>query len=248
MILLGSWVFLLVCERTVVAESNLASGSNSNVRPSARSPEFVPYFENVVRTSKTVGEAVQRFGYANPSIVYYHLRKLGVEAPLKWRLKPYVSLKRQGRVPKVIMRNRMDRAWSGALVQGEGAIVAHYSKRVDVTSLDIRVEMTDPDPVFRLCDLGGVARPQKTMPSQPRRKPKWQCVFGGLRAYRILQEILPFLFGEKLKEAKRALEFFAPAGFTKGRFGGYDVWPFDDFPLRKRGMQKKMRSMLNRSA
>jgi hypothetical protein len=127
-------------------------------------------------------------------------------------------------------------------------MVSHYSKRVDVTSLDIRVQMTDPDPVFRLCDLGGVARPQKSLPKQPRRKPKWGCVFGGLRAYRILQEMLPFLFGEKLKEAKRALVFFAPNGYRKGRFGGYDVWPFDEFPLRKRGTQKKTGSAMTGNA
>ncbi len=237
--LLGSWVFLLVCKRTGVGESESTSRDDPIVRPSARGPDFAPYFEDVVKTSKTVGQAVRRFGYANSSIIYHHLRRLGLESPLQWRLKPYVSLKRQERVPEVIMRNPTDRAWSGALVQGEGAIVAHYSRRVDVTGLDVRVEMTDPDPVFRLCDLAGVARPMKSLPKQPRRKPKWGCVVGGLRAYRILQEMLPFLFGEKLKEAIRALEFFAPDGYRKGRFGGYDVWPFDDFPLRKRGRQKK---------
>ena len=231
-----------------MGESDLRSEDDPATRPSARSPEFVPYFENIVRTSKTVGEAVHRFGYANPSIIYHHLKRLGIGSPLQWRLKPYVSLKRQERVPNVIIRKRTDRAWSAALVQGEGAIVAHYSKRVDVTSLDIRVEMTDPDPVFRLCDLGGVARPRKSLPKQPRRKPKWQCVFGGLRAYRVLQEILPFLLGEKLKEAERALQFFAPDGYRKGRFGGYDIWPFDEFPLRKRGMQKKTDSIMNENA
>lgn len=209
-------------------------------RPSARGPEFATYFENVVNTSKTVGEAVQRLGYANTSIIYHHLKRLELESPLQWRLKPYVSLKRQERVPEIIMQNSTDRAWSGGLVQGEGAIVAHYSKRVDVTALDVRVTMTDPNPVFRLCDLVGVARPPKSLPKEPRRKPKWACVIGGLRAYRILKELLPFLFGEKLKEAKRALEFFAPDGYRQGRFGGYDVWPFDEFPLRKRGQQKKL--------
>jgi len=34
------------------------------VRPSARTPEFDSYFENVVKTSNTVGEAVSRLGYA----------------------------------------------------------------------------------------------------------------------------------------------------------------------------------------
>jgi len=229
--LLGSWVFLLVCNRTGVNEPNLPSGNDLVTRPSARSPEFVPYFENVVKTSKTVGEAVLRFGYANPSVIYHHLRKLGIEAPLQWRLKPYVSLKPQGRVPAVIMQNPMGRAWSGGTVQGEGGVIAHYSKKVDVTALDVRIAMTDPGPVFRLCDLFGIARPAKSLPKEPNRKPKWECVVGGLRAYRVLQEILPFLFGGKLKEAERALQFFAPSGYHKGRFGGFDIWPRDQFPF-----------------
>jgi len=218
--LLGSWVFLLVCNRTDVGESDLPSGDGPVVRSPARSPEFAPYFENVVRTSKTVGEAVHRFGYANSSIIYHHLKRLGIEAPLQWRLKAHVSLKRQERVPTVIMKSPMDRAWSGGMVQGEGGVIAHYSKRVNVTALDVRVEMTDQDPVFRLCDLFGIARPPKSLPKEPNRKPKWACVVGGLRAYRVLQEILPFLFGGKLKEAERALQFFAPGGYHKGRFGG----------------------------
>jgi hypothetical protein len=235
MMLLGSWVFLLVCKSTDVGESDFLSGDELTTRPSARSPEFTPYFENVVKTSKTVGEAVRRFGYANPSVIYYHLRRLGIEAPLQWRLKPYVSLKRQGRVPAVIMQNQVDRGWSGGMVQGEGGIIAHYSKRVNVTALDVRIAMTDPDPVFKLCDLFGVARPAKSLPRQPRRKPNWECDVGGLRAYRVLQEILPFLFGGKLKEAERALQFFAPSGYRKGRFGGFDIWPRNQFPSRSKG-------------
>ena len=203
--------------------------------PPARGPEFGAYFENVVKTSKTVGEAVSRLRYSNSSMIYHHLRRLGLEAPIQWRLKPYVSLMRQEHVPDVIMHNEVDKAWSGGMVQGEGGIVAHYSKRTNVTGLDVRVAMTDPDPVFRLCDLFGVARPPKSLPKQPRRKPIWECVVGGLRAYRVLQEILPYLLGGKLKEAGRALEFFAPDGYHKGRFGGYDVWPRDLFPSRSKG-------------
>jgi len=46
----------------------------------------------------------------------------------------------------------------------------------------------------------------------------------------VLQEILQFLSGQKLEEARRALEFFAPDGYRKGRYGAYDVWPDDEFP------------------
>ncbi len=207
------------------------------VRPPARSPKFASYFESIVKTSKTVREAVSRLGYANTSMIYHHVKRLGIETPKEWLLKPGVRKQRQGMVPEVIMHDEVDRAWSGALIQGEGGILAHYSKRVDVTSLDVRAAMTDPDPIFRLCDLFGVARPPKSLSKQPGRKPIWDCVVGGLRAYRVLQEILPFLFGEKLKEAKRALEFFAPDGYRQGRFGGYDVWPRSEFPFRTKGMR-----------
>lgn len=205
------------------------------VRPPARSPKFAGYFVNVVKTSKTVGEAASRLGYTNPSMIYHHVKRLGIDAPPEWLLKPGVRRQRQGLVPAVIMPDMMDRAWSGALVQGEGGIVAHYSKRVNVTALDVRTAMTDPVPVFRLCDLFGVARPQSSLPKQPPRKPIWECVVGGLRAYRVLHEILPFLLGGKQKEAKRALEFFAPDGYHNGRFGGYDIWPRDQFPSRSKG-------------
>lgn len=67
------------------------------------------------------------------------------------------------------------------------------------------------------------------------RKPRWSAVVGGLRAYPVLREILQFLGGQKLEEAKRGLEFFAPDGYREGHFGGYGVWPESDFPLRKRG-------------
>ncbi|TLY00960.1 MAG: hypothetical protein E6K95_07665, partial [Thaumarchaeota archaeon] len=64
----------------------------------------------------------------------------------------------------------------------------------------------------------------------------WIGAVGGLRAYRVLQEILQFLSGQKLEEARRALEFFALDGYRKGRYGAYDIWPDDEFPLRKRSL------------
>jgi len=133
------------------------------------------------------------------------------------------------------MTNMTDRGWSSGLVQGESAIVAHYSKKVNTTALEIRTGMTDTDPIFKLCDYFGVARPNEPRPRSHGWKPIWECVVGGLRAYRALQEMLPFLLGEKLKEANRALEFFSPDGYHLGRLGGFDIWPEDQFPLRKRG-------------
>ena len=205
------------------------------IRPLASSPEFAPYFENVVKTSKSREEAVNRMGYGNPSVIYHHMKRLGLEPPTEWRLKPYVSIIRQERVPKVIITVEGGRNWVAALVQGEGCIKTHYSKRFDVTSLEIYVAMTDSAPIFSFCDLVGKGRPQRAMPGRNGWKPVWWTAIGGLRAYRVLQEILPFLLGQKFEEAKRGLEFFTPAGYTDGCFGGYEVWPENEFPLRKRG-------------
>ncbi len=203
-------------------------------RPPFGSPEWLAYFEMIVRTSKTRGEAVSRLGYANPSVIYYHLKKFGVERPPQWNLKPGVSRQRRGRVPDVIIFAAEGRAWVGALTQGEGCIKTHYSKTHDTTSLELGMAMTDSAPIFKFCDLVGTQRPKKPRPRPIGRKPVWSSVVGGLRAYRVLQEILPFLLGQKLDEAKKALDFF-PDGYHDGCFGGYEVWPENEFPLRKRG-------------
>jgi hypothetical protein len=55
----------------------------------------------------------------------------------------------------------------------------------------------------------------KPIPRSNPWKPIWWTAVGGLRAYHVLQEILPFLLGQKLREAIRALDFFAPDGYRK---------------------------------
>lgn len=216
--------------------------------PSAYSPEFAPYFENVVKTSRSVGEAVRRLRYANPSMIWHHLNRLGMKAPAEWRLKPGVSEQRRGRVPEVILRTEGERNWVAALHQGEGCLTAQYVKKSDETGLVLRVGMTDSAPIFRFCDSCGVGRPKRPKPRVIPWKPMWTGAIAGLRAYRVLQEILPYLTGQKLEEAKRALEFFAPYGYRKGRYGAYDIWPEDEFPLRKRGLARLAQSMRAKSA
>jgi hypothetical protein len=133
-------------------------------------------------------------------------------------------------------------------MQGEGLIGTHYSKKADATALELRVGMTDSAPVFRFCDLVGVGRPKRPSPRVRPQKPVWYAATGGLRAYRVLQEILPFLLGQKLDEAKRALVYFAPDGYRNGRHGGYDVWPVSEFPLRRRGYGSYMMSLRSKFA
>jgi len=216
-------------------------------RPPFGSPEWLPYFLEVVKTSKTRWEAVKRLGYANPSIIDYHLKKFGIERPPQWKLKPGVSRQRRGRVPDVVIKDSGDRKWVAGLALGEGCIKTHYSKKSDVTALELGIGMTTSRVIFRFCDLVGTRHPRRAQPRQEG-KPMWYATISGLRAYRVLQEILPFLIDEKLDEANRALEFFAPDGYRKGRYGGYDVWPDAEFPLRKRGLTRYMRSISAKAA
>lgn len=204
------------------------------IRPSSSTPEFAKYFENVVKTSKRREEAVKRMGYANPSIIYHHMKRLGIEAPIEWRLKPYVGSKRRQRVPQEIISTVEGRFWVAALIQGEGCIRVHYSKRSHLTAVELVTVMGDPAPIFTLSDYVGASRRLKPKLNN-NGNPMWLSVVGGLRAYRVLQEIRPFLLGQKLREAERALEFFAPYGYRRGHHGGYDVWPRSEFPLRKPG-------------
>jgi hypothetical protein len=51
---------------------------------------------------------------------------------------------------------------------------------------------------------------------------------------RVLNEISPFLVGGKLKEAEKALIFFAPTGHHPGKLKSRDIWPPEEFPLRCR--------------
>jgi hypothetical protein len=121
----------------------------------------------------------------------------------------------------------------GGLVQGEGSILSHYVESNDFTTLVLMVSMTDPAPVFGFSDLVGLPRPLKPKPSSnPKYRPKWWRETTGLRALQVLREIQPFLVGEKLREAEKALILFSPTGYRRGCFRAVDVWPPGEFPFR----------------
>ncbi len=143
---------------------------------------------------------------------------------------------KQRRIPLVVIRNDEDRSWTGGLVQAEGCNETHYVQRTSCTTIVLGVAMTDPAPVFKFSDVIGLPRPLKSEPSSnPDYLPRWRKEISGLRAYRVLGEILPFLVGEKSREAQKALQFFAPYGIRRGGwFSSFDVWPPNQFPLRKR--------------
>ena len=205
-------------------------------RPPFGSPEWLPYFEEIVRTSKTTKEAVSRLGYSTPTIVYYHLKKFGIERPPIWSERPWLREFMQRNIPQVIIPTTTGRRWVAGLTQGEGCFQARFYTQQDVTYLNLDVSMADPEPIFKFSDYVGLPHPSKPVKNHDW-KPNWHKNACGLRALRVLQEIHPFLLGEKLKEAEKALSFFSPYGGHSGCFGNLDVWPRSEFPWRtkKRG-------------
>src|SRR2546428_13884612 len=94
--------------------------------------------------------------------------------------------------------------------------------------------MPDSAPIFRFCDSCGTGRPKRPTQRKITWKPMWIGAVGGLRAYRVLKEILQLLSGQKLEEARRALEFLGHDGYRKGRFGAYEGWRDGELSLRQR--------------
>jgi hypothetical protein len=135
------------------------------------------------------------------------------------------------KVPDVVTPTGTDRFWVGGTIQVKGRIQAKFDRQIDATYLSIDVSMIDPAPIFILCNRIGLPRPTKPAKSRGR-NPSWHVSIVALRALRALQETLPILLGERLKEAETAITFFSPNGFRRGRFGNRDVWPVSGFPWR----------------
>ena len=216
-----------------MVEDGVDMMSITEARPPVHSPEFRPYFEMVVRTSKTRGEAVNRLGYATPTPIYHHLKRLGMQRPREWSRRPDVALARRRKIPDVVIPNIAGRRWVAGLVQGEGCIQCTYRWYRDATELDLYLSMVDRAPIDRLSDYYGLPRPSKPAKNHEWKR-LWRKNIAGLRALRVLQEILPFLLGGKRREAERALQVFGPDGFHSGYIGIEDVWPRSEFPLRSK--------------
>jgi hypothetical protein len=119
-------------------------------------------------------------------------------------------------VPEVIIHAIGDRAWVGALIQGEGCIETYFVRVTDSTTVNLAVRMTDSESIFRFADLCGLSRPAKPRMRPHGLQPMWCKDITSLRALRLLQEVLPFLVGEKRREAERALTFFDVSGYRQG--------------------------------
>jgi hypothetical protein len=209
-------------------------------RPSATSPEFPAYLSEIVVTSKGLREAADRMGYRSTKTVQYHMKKFGIKHPAEWARRPKLGLFAQRHIPVTIIATTVGRCWVAALIQGEGCIQSVYRKKSDSTYLELDTSMVDPMPIFRLSEYFGLPRPSKPTGNHDW-KPLWRQNISGLRALHVLQEILPFLVGQKQREAEKAVAFFAPRGFHRGKFSTQDVWIRSEFPIRskRRGANKQ---------
>jgi len=133
----------------------------------------------------------------------------------------------EGSVPDVIIPARLDRFWVAGMMQTRrGRIQSRFVRRLRATYLEIELVMADPGPVFAFSDYVGLPRPSRPL------KNRWHRDVVGLRAFRVLQEIRPILLGQRLKEAEKAIDFFAPDGIRPGRIADTDIWSPSEFPWR----------------
>jgi len=218
-------------------------------RPSATSPEFRAYLLDAVTTSRGLREAADRMGYRTPGTVRYHMKKFGIKSPSEWARRPHLRLVAQGKIPVTAISLSEGKSWVAALLQGEGCIQSIYRERSDSTYLQVDIGTADPAPIFRLSDYLGIPTPKK--PSKNHQwMPLWRKSIAGLRALRVLQETLPFLAGQKQKEAEKALSFFSPGGYHRGCFRNGSIWPREDFPLRtkRRGSDPQLANIGERDS
>jgi hypothetical protein len=203
-------------------------------RPPFGSPEWLPFFKENVMTSNRATEAAAKMGYRGPGTVRYHMKRFGIAYPREWSRRPYLSLALQGNIPNVVIPTIVGRCWVAGLIQGEGCIQSLYRLANDATYLQLDVSMVDPAPIYKLSEYYGLPHSMRTTKNHDWRLQVRKNI-QGLRALRVLQEIFPFLVGQKLKEAERALVFFGPRGIHRGCYRNGDIWPRSEFPLRTKG-------------
>jgi hypothetical protein len=200
-------------------------------RPPFGSPEWLANFEEIVRTSKRATEAATKLGYRGPGVVRYHMKRLGIPYPREWSQRPVVSLFMQRNIPSVVIPTTVGRCWVAGLVQGEACIQSLYRLATEATYLQLDVSMVDPAPIYELSEYYGLPHSMRATKNHDWRL-QWRKNISGLRAFRVLSEILPFLVGQKLREAEKALTFFGPRGIHHGCYRNGDIWPQSEFPLR----------------
>jgi len=179
---------------------------------------------SAIRGSSSVYDAAKRIGVRN-SAIYVALRRYNLEKPKQWHK---LWLLRVGRLRKLglqsIIEQVNDRMYVADLMGTEGTITCGYDATVNKTRLKIQVGMTDRPWVAKFAQVCGVGRPSKLPPKFGRKKDVFVSQLSGLRALLVLRDVFPFLMGGKRREALRAIEFFSPTGYKRGRYRAREIW------------------------
>jgi hypothetical protein len=187
-----------------------------------------------VASSKSIYEACTLLGAHNSS-VYNAMRKFGIPKPIGWEEAHRFKI---GRLRKLglatIIGSEAGKAYVGVILGTEGGITLGYQSNRAITELRLIVSMTDRPWVAKFSELCGLGPPRHIPPAKSGYKEVWQKTLKGLRALIVLKDVLPYLMGEKLREAQTAMDFFSPTGYRKGRFRPADVWTPVSFPYRYR--------------
>ncbi len=177
----------------------------------------VAELSRILATSGSPVITAARLGI-HQTTMYRRIKQYGIELPNTWhdrgmRILDEIRIP----VPLVILSDPQSRVFVGTMIGTEGCITCSYNKRQDHTELVIRLDMTDREWVAKFASAVGLRNP----PAEGRHlggnhSPTFTRNPMGLRALRILNEVLPFLYGVKKEEALRAIEFFSPTGYRKG--------------------------------
>ncbi|MBI2649449.1 MAG: helix-turn-helix domain-containing protein [Thaumarchaeota archaeon] len=163
----------------------------------------------------------------HPSQLYRLRKRYQIPAPESWKIKRLECLAKAWKhVPMPVIRTKGDRRFVGTMIGTEGSISCSYDAEELDTALVIIVEMTDREWVARFAEAIRVSPPRDKGQAilLPNRRPKFRRGASGLRALRILVEVMPYLYGQKLLEAKRAVEYFSPTGYTEGCHRAAEIW------------------------
>ena len=182
--------------------------------------------------SSSVYDAAVRIGVKD-SAIYRALARYEIKKPKKWHEYWLVQV---GRLRKLglrsIVKGAMNRRYVADLIGTEGTITCGNDRTVDSSRLKIQVGMTDSPWVEKFARIGGVGHPLKIPPKYKRLKDVYITQLGGLRALMVLKDVLPHLMGGKRKEALRAIEFFSPTGFKKGKYFASEIWDPNLYPWK----------------
>lgn len=159
------------------------------------------------------------------------MKRFGIPKPAIWE---ELHRFKTGRLRKLglstIIESESSKAYVGIILGTEGGITLGYQRPRGITELRLIVGMTDRPWVAKFSELCGLGPARRIAPHKPGYKEVWQKVVKGLRALIILRDVLPYLMGEKLREAQAAIDFFSPTGYRKGKFRPADVWTPASFP------------------